>query len=113
MVMHRCHAGIVIAMTRCEEHARPDGLGGGTNNRVLAIRLSAPAGADRAAFVEKCGVFMHQSMGMELVAIGVTTDPDTDVPLCAVAIRAVSRFRKPNRHEAVSTVSVGQRLRRP
>lgn len=94
MVMHKWHGGVVVAMIRREDNAGPKGQGVGTNDLVLAVRLVASLGADCTALVEKCCVHMHQSMGMELVAIGVTADPDADVPFGAVThIHAIGRSR--------------------
>jgi len=112
MVMHMWRAGIAIAMIRCEDHVRSHGRSAGTNDPVLAICLFAPAGDDRAALVKKCCVLMHQAVGMELVAIGVTANQDADVSFRAIAhvcaVGAIGNFSKPNHHEAVSTISIDQ-----
>merc|ERR550532_3107124 len=67
-----------LAMIRREESAWFDGRSGCTNNLVPAVPVGAPLGADLTALVEKCRVLMHQPMGMELVAVRVTADPDED-----------------------------------
>jgi len=105
--------GVAIAMLHIKDNAWLDGRSGGTNDLVLAVLLGAPFGAERAALVEECRVLMHQPMGMELVAIFVTANPDEDVPFCVVVPDRLSgHFRQLNRHEAVSTTSFYQRPRK-
>mmetsp|Transcript_132042 Transcript_132042/g.263507 ORF Transcript_132042/g.263507 Transcript_132042/m.263507 type:complete len:321 (-) Transcript_132042:309-1271(-) len=114
-----------IARTHFDVHARPNDfwVGNGTSDLPRQV---VPVGVCHLALVEKCCVLLHHPMGMELVAINVTADPDekarrlgivahvyAKVPLRVVAhIRAIGRFCKPDCHDAVDTISLGQRLRR-